>query len=65
MRYDERDTYLQEELFEHVNSRTCVAFEGSGLSMGHYPFCSNLIGDLYLWLGETSPHDQRTYPSRQ
>jgi hypothetical protein len=33
--------------------------------MGHYPFWSNLIGDLYLWLGETSPHDQYPYPSRQ
>ena len=65
MRYDERDTNLQEELFEHVYSRACVALEGSGLSMGHYPFWSNLIGDLYLWLGETSPHDQYPYPSRQ
>jgi hypothetical protein len=43
---DTRDNPFYEELVEQVNSRRCVAFVGSGLSMGYYPSWSDLIGGL-------------------
>lgn len=46
MEDDPRDDPAYRELVEQVNSRTCVAFVGSGLSIGHYPSWPDLIGDL-------------------
>jgi hypothetical protein len=40
------DNALYKELVEQVNSRRCVAFIGSGLSMGQYPSWPDLIGQL-------------------
>jgi hypothetical protein len=45
----EKDTLVNpfyEELVAQVNNRRCVAFVGSGLSMGYYPSWSDLIGEL-------------------
>src|SRR5215210_3339392 len=41
-----RDDPLYRELVGQVNSRQCVAFVGSGLSISHYPSWSNLIAEL-------------------
>ena len=48
-RFLEKNTHdnpIYQELVEQVNSRRCVAFVGSGLSMGYYPSWSDLIGEL-------------------
>jgi hypothetical protein len=41
-----RDNPFYDELVEQVNSRRCVAFVGSGLSVGQFPSWSDLIGEL-------------------
>jgi hypothetical protein len=46
LKEETRDDPLYRELVEQVNSRQCVAFVGSGLSIDHYPSWSNLIGEL-------------------
>jgi hypothetical protein len=46
LKEETRDDPLYRELVEQVNSRQCVAFVGSGLSMGYYPSWSDLIGEL-------------------
>ncbi len=46
MKGEARDDPLYRELVEQVNSRRCVVFVGSGLSMDQYPSWSYLVGDL-------------------
>lgn len=46
MKDEMRDDPLRRELFEQVNSRKCVVFVGSGLSMNQYPSWSALVADL-------------------
>ncbi len=46
MKDEARDDPLYRELVEQVNSRRCVIFVGSGLSMDQYPSWSDLVADL-------------------